>query len=154
MVVDRSSRGKVRLRGAEAAEFLQGQVTNDVEALAPGEGCYAALLTHKGKMLGDLRVLAFERGLWLDTERVALQELFNVRSEEHTSELQSRQYLVCRLLLEKKKQKYEVAAILARMTLEGNIESRSVRGAIILNLTVPLCTIIAYHPDLLHSFFL
>src|SRR3712207_8732062 len=30
---------------------------------------------------------------------------FSVRSEEHTSELQSRQYLVCRLLLEKKKQK-------------------------------------------------
>src|SRR3712207_7819072 len=29
---------------------------------------------------------------------------FTVRSEEHTSELQSRQYLVCRLLLEKKKQ--------------------------------------------------
>src|SRR3712207_7638335 len=28
---------------------------------------------------------------------------FRVRSEEHTSELQSRQYLVCRLLLEKKK---------------------------------------------------
>src|SRR3712207_7217527 len=28
------------------------------------------------------------------------------RSEEHTSELQSRQYLVCRLLLEKKKQNY------------------------------------------------
>src|SRR3712207_6917594 len=30
----------------------------------------------------------------------------NRRSEEHTSELQSRQYLVCRLLLEKKKNKY------------------------------------------------
>src|SRR5438445_7712889 len=30
-----------------------------------------------------------------------------LRSEEHTSELQSRQYLVCRLLLEKKKQKIE-----------------------------------------------
>src|SRR3712207_7241066 len=29
---------------------------------------------------------------------------FTIRSEEHTSELQSRQYLVCRLLLEKKKQ--------------------------------------------------
>src|SRR3712207_8095863 len=29
----------------------------------------------------------------------------NMRSEEHTSELQSRQYLVCRLLLEKKKQR-------------------------------------------------
>src|SRR3712207_8153166 len=31
---------------------------------------------------------------------------FRLRSEEHTSELQSRQYLVCRLLLEKKKKKY------------------------------------------------
>src|SRR5258707_10761959 len=30
---------------------------------------------------------------------------FDLRSEEHTSELQSRQYLVCRLLLEKKKKK-------------------------------------------------
>src|SRR3712207_7039753 len=30
-------------------------------------------------------------------------ERFDLRSEEHTSELQSRQYLVCRLLLEKKK---------------------------------------------------
>src|SRR3712207_8305385 len=29
--------------------------------------------------------------------------VFDIRSEEHTSELQSRQYLVCRLLLEKKK---------------------------------------------------
>src|SRR3712207_7334900 len=31
------------------------------------------------------------------------QESVGLRSEEHTSELQSRQYLVCRLLLEKKK---------------------------------------------------
>src|SRR3712207_5882679 len=33
-------------------------------------------------------------------------ESHDARSEEHTSELQSRQYLVCRLLLEKKKKKY------------------------------------------------
>src|SRR3712207_7098969 len=33
------------------------------------------------------------------------------RSEEHTSELQSRQYLVCRLLLEKKKTKYTLKPI-------------------------------------------
>src|SRR3712207_8396710 len=32
-----------------------------------------------------------------------VEYLVGVRSEEHTSELQSRQYLVCRLLLEKKK---------------------------------------------------
>src|SRR3712207_9058414 len=35
--------------------------------------------------------------------RVHLGAALEVRSEEHTSELQSRQYLVCRLLLEKKK---------------------------------------------------
>src|SRR5947209_10356990 len=35
--------------------------------------------------------------------RVLLQDQPEARSEEHTSELQSRQYLVCRLLLEKKK---------------------------------------------------
>src|SRR3712207_8857011 len=33
------------------------------------------------------------------------------RSEEHTSELQSRQYLVCRLLLEKKKNEYSAASV-------------------------------------------
>src|SRR3712207_7115104 len=35
--------------------------------------------------------------------RCAVAVWLNLRSEEHTSELQSRQYLVCRLLLEKKK---------------------------------------------------
>src|SRR5919107_3504073 len=77
-VVDRSERGKLALTGPDAKTFLQGQVTNDVEGLEPGRGCYAAFLTHKGKMLGDLRVLDLGDELWLDTERVALQELFNL----------------------------------------------------------------------------
>jgi folate-binding protein YgfZ len=77
-VVDRSERGKLALTGPDAKTFLQGQVTNDVEGLEPGRGCYAAFLTHKGKMLGDLRVLDFGDELLLDTERSALQELFNM----------------------------------------------------------------------------
>jgi tRNA-modifying protein YgfZ len=64
------------LCGGEAKEFLQGQVTNDVEGLTEGTGCYAAFLTHKGKMLGDLRILDAGGELLLDCERVALQELF------------------------------------------------------------------------------
>jgi len=68
-VLDRSGRGKLLLRGAEAAEFLQGQLTNDVEALEPGEGCYAALLDRKGHMQADMRVLCLEPGeIWIDTE--------------------------------------------------------------------------------------
>jgi folate-binding protein YgfZ len=75
---DRSERGKLALTGAGAKEFLQGQVTNDVESLTPGTGCYAAFLTPKGKMLGDLRLLDTGDELLLDCERVALQELFNM----------------------------------------------------------------------------
>jgi folate-binding protein YgfZ len=77
-VVDRSERGKLALTGSEAKDFLHGQVTNDVLGLEPGRGCYAAFLTHKGKMLGDLRVFDLGDELLLDCERVALQELFNM----------------------------------------------------------------------------
>ena len=77
-LLDRSERGKLALTGSEARSFLQGQVTNDVEALPAGRGCYAAFLTPKGKMLGDLRILATDDELLLDTERVALQGLFNM----------------------------------------------------------------------------
>jgi tRNA-modifying protein YgfZ len=67
-LIERSDRGKLLLTGIEAAEFLQGQVTNDVEGLAPGTGCYAALLTHKGKIRADLRVLRGVDWIWLDAE--------------------------------------------------------------------------------------
>ena len=77
-LLDRSERGKLALSGADAATFLQGQVTNDVEGLAVGAGCYAAFLTPKGKMLGDVRILNAGDELLMDTERVALQALFNM----------------------------------------------------------------------------
>jgi len=92
-LVERSERGKLALTGADAKEFLNGQVTNDVEALSPGTGCYAAFLTHKGKMLGDLRILDADGELLLDCERVALQGLFDhVRrfSIGHAAELHKR----------------------------------------------------------------
>jgi len=56
-VVARPGRAVLELTGSEAAEFLQGQVSNDVEALEPGQGCYATLLDHKGKLRTDMRVL-------------------------------------------------------------------------------------------------
>jgi folate-binding protein YgfZ len=92
-LLDRSERGKLALSGAGAIDFLNGQVTNELADLCPGEGRYAAFLTHKGKMLGDLRILAVASSadhsdaagagevpveLLLDTERVALQELFDM----------------------------------------------------------------------------
>lgn len=76
-LLDRSERGKLALTGAGAKEFLHGQVSQDITGLAAGHGAYAALLTNKGKMLADLRVLDAGAELLLDTERAALQELFN-----------------------------------------------------------------------------
>jgi folate-binding protein YgfZ len=76
-LVDRSESGKLALTGSEAKAFLNGQVTNEIEALEPGHGCYAALLTHKGKMLADLRVIDTGSELLLLCERSALQALFD-----------------------------------------------------------------------------
>jgi tRNA-modifying protein YgfZ len=84
-LVDRSERGKLALSGTDAVEFLNGQVTNELIGLESGQGCYATFLTHKGKMLGDLRILLAGEGpneqpseLLLDTERCALQALFDM----------------------------------------------------------------------------
>jgi len=92
-LLERSGRGKLILSGAEAAEYLQGQLTNDVEALAPDEGQYAALLDRKGHLQADMRVLRPSAvpsvsyadirnsgssgdggvgGFWIDTEAEAL----------------------------------------------------------------------------------
>jgi folate-binding protein YgfZ len=84
-LIDRSDRGKLALSGNGAIEFLNGQVTNELVGLRAGEGRYAAFLTPKGKMLGDLRILAvgahpreYPSELLLDTERLALQALFDM----------------------------------------------------------------------------
>jgi tRNA-modifying protein YgfZ len=50
-------RGVVSVAGAEAAGFLQGLLTNDVEGLEPGQARYAALLTPQGKILFDMIVV-------------------------------------------------------------------------------------------------
>src|SRR3712207_8148285 len=59
----------------------------------PGQGYDVALLK-RSFTIGNLFSIEVLR---------AFDPLGTIRSEEHTSELQSRQYLVCRLLLEKKK---------------------------------------------------
>ncbi len=75
-LVDRSARGKLLVAGPEAAEYLQGQLTNDVEGLSPGEGRYAALLDRKGHIQSDMRVLRLAADeIWLDTEPEALERV-------------------------------------------------------------------------------
>ena len=62
-------RGVVEVSGEDRAAFLQGLVSNDVAALAPGRAVWAALLTPQGKWLADFFVFAEDGRLLLDCVR-------------------------------------------------------------------------------------
>jgi folate-binding protein YgfZ len=67
-VIDLSFRSRICLTGADRARFLNGQVTNNVKDLRAGEGCYAALVTAKGKLQSDLNIYSLANELLLDFE--------------------------------------------------------------------------------------
>ena len=67
-LVDLSARGRLVLLGADRQKMLNGQVTNNVKDLRPGQGCYAFLVNAKAKALADLNILALTDELLLDLE--------------------------------------------------------------------------------------
>jgi folate-binding protein YgfZ len=67
-IIDLSFRSRLCVTGADRARFLHGQVTNSVQDLQPGQGCYAALVTAKGRMESDLNVHCLPEELLLDFE--------------------------------------------------------------------------------------
>ena len=64
-LIDRPDAGRILLTGADRRSYLQGLLTNDIEALTPGTGCYAAMLTAQGRMMTDMRVLELGDSLLL-----------------------------------------------------------------------------------------
>jgi tRNA-modifying protein YgfZ len=94
-------RAMLSVRGPDATEYLQGQLTNDVEGLSPGEGCYAALLDRKGHLESDMRLLCLDEGdLLLDLEpdrsETVLKHLrmYSIGREVEVGEVTSRWVLV------------------------------------------------------------
>src|SRR5689334_23159961 len=81
-VLDLSYRSRLCLTGADRARFLHGQVTNDIKRLGPGEGCYAAVVTSKGRMQSDLNVYCLQEELLLDFEP-GLSECVSQRLEKY-----------------------------------------------------------------------
>jgi len=61
----RAGRGLVRIGGEDRSKFLQGLLSNNVEALAPGEGCQALLLDTKGHVRGAL-------DLWAESDAIII----------------------------------------------------------------------------------
>jgi folate-binding protein YgfZ len=55
-LLDRSGYSYIVVSGKDRASYLQGLLTNDIAALGPGQGCYAAYLTAQGRMIADLWV--------------------------------------------------------------------------------------------------
>src|SRR3954464_7991125 len=80
LVRDLSSRARFVLTGPDRVRFLHGMVTNDIEALAPGQGCRAAMLTVKGKTLAELAVYADAEALQLELDpeqRTRIRDVIN-----------------------------------------------------------------------------
>ena len=80
-LIDRSERGKLALSGPEAVAFLDSLLSNDIASVEPGGGIDATLLTHKGHLLAEVRVLRADDELLLDCERPALQALFDALNQ-------------------------------------------------------------------------
>jgi folate-binding protein YgfZ len=57
---------QLAVAGSDRASFLQGFLTNDIQALTAGSGCYAAWLTPQGRMLTDMHVLESDGMILLD----------------------------------------------------------------------------------------
>jgi folate-binding protein YgfZ len=81
-ILDLSFRGRLCVIGADRARFLHGQVTNDINRLKPGQGCYAALISAKGRMESDLNILCLADEFLLDFEP-GLTGLVTARLEKY-----------------------------------------------------------------------
>ncbi|HMJ88837.1 MAG TPA: hypothetical protein VK530_03425, partial [Candidatus Acidoferrum sp.] len=67
-VLDLSFRSRLVLTGTDRVRLLNGQVTNNVKDLPAGTGCYAALITNKGRMQSDANIYILPNEILLDFE--------------------------------------------------------------------------------------
>jgi tRNA-modifying protein YgfZ len=82
VLIDLSSRAKLRITGGDRVRFLNGQLTNDLRDAKPGQTIYACVLTVKGKLCGDLSITASENAFLLDFHP-ALRETLPARLEKY-----------------------------------------------------------------------
>ena len=75
--LDLSTRGKIRVTGEDRARLLHAMTTQDVQALTPGQGCYAFFLNAQGRILGDVNIFCREDSFLLDTEPETRQKLYD-----------------------------------------------------------------------------
>src|SRR5205085_3254236 len=72
---DLSSRGRVRVSGGEAVQFLNGMLTNDVARLEDGAWMQAAFPNPQGRLLASARVFRRSDGFLFDTEAATYERV-------------------------------------------------------------------------------
>lgn len=74
--LDLAGRGKITARGEDRARLLHAMVTNHVEQLTPGGGCYAFFLNHQGHILADVNLFCLTDRFLLDTEPETVRTVY------------------------------------------------------------------------------
>ena len=69
-------RGILFVDGADAKDFLQNIITNDINKVTENSSCFASLLTPQGKFLFDFIVVKHKKGFFIDCEKIQIDELF------------------------------------------------------------------------------
>ena len=72
--LDLAARGRILTRGRDRARLLHNITTNEVKKMAPGEGCYAFLLSPQGRIQADLLLFCFEDRFLID-DQVELEDV-------------------------------------------------------------------------------
>ncbi len=75
-IVDLSYRSRHQLTGDDRAKFLHRIISNDIEGLSAGQGTYATLLTHRGKIIADLNIYVLEDAIIIDAAPETAENLF------------------------------------------------------------------------------
>jgi aminomethyltransferase len=65
----------LRVTGSDRVRWLNGMVTNSIQQLAPGQGCYNFVLNAQGRIQGDLTAFALEDSILLETDRTQIEKL-------------------------------------------------------------------------------
>jgi folate-binding protein YgfZ len=122
--------GKLRVSGRDRVRYLHNMLSNDIKGLEAGQGCYAALLNHQGRMEADAYALAFAEELWLESSLACKDRLFQtltkyivadiVRVEDWTEKLG-----VLSLQGPRARERMEAVAGMSLATL-SNLEHRTI----------------------------
>lgn len=99
-LLDQSARGRVRVSGSEAVQFLNGLITNDVKTLAEGRWMPAAFPNVQGRLIAMSRVAHDSEGFLIDTESVTREKVlqaltrFTLAGDFRVSDLQNQTSLL------------------------------------------------------------